>query len=358
MNLAFAPPSPLPQPVEPQCSNAANRGTVAELCQAYIDVLKAAGKLSASDLESYLRCHIETSEYGHVLAGDLTPDQAAILIRKVREAGKKCTAKHVRSFLHAAYAKACHAAVDTEAPAALIAFGISSNPIATVKVAKDAGVQRDRNLNVTELAELWKHLHPADESLLTIEMRVVRVNLLLGGQRCEQLMRVLTRHVDTDDDTVLLYDLKGRRPKPRPHLLPLVSEAKRDVLWFLEHSQLLGSEFLFAGRCQGHSLHPSTVSKAVAKISNVLLASKAIGSRFGYADLRRTVETRMAQLTVHKDTRAHIQSHGLSGVQHTHYDMWEYMPQKRDTLERWASFLSSLLVRPSKSEQRSATPDH
>ncbi len=291
-------------------------------------------------------------------ASDLTSDQAAELVRRVQEAGKRCTAKHVRSLLHAAYAKACHARLDTEAPAALIAFGIISNPISSVKVAPDKAEQRVRNLSVAELTGLWRYLHPADESLLTIEMRVVRLDLLLGGQRCEQLMRVKTMHLDVDADTILLYDPKGHRNQPRPHLLPVLPAAKRDTLWFLQHSQVLGSEFLFAGRCQGRTLHPNTVSKAVVKISAALLKSKAINSPFGYRDLRRTVETRMAQLRVLPHTRAQIQSHDLSGVQKKHYDMYDYMLEKREALAQWARFLSSLLVRTSESEQRSATPDH
>jgi integrase len=348
--------SPPSRPVEPPGSNPVASGTLADLCRTYITVLKAAGKHhSVQDCESYFRRHIEPTEYASVAAGDLTPDQAAKLIRKVRETGKKCTAKHLRSFLHAAYAKACNANLDTEAPAALIAFGIISNPISKVPAARDKGVQRKRNLSVPELTGLWRYLHPADESLLTVEMRVVRFDLLLGGQRCEQLMRVKTNEVDTDADTIQLYDPKGNRDEPRPHLLPMSPPAKRDALWFLQHSQLLGSEFLFAGRCQGRSLHPNTVSKAVVKISDALLKSKAITSRFGYADLRRTAETRMAQLGVAPHIRAHIQSHDLGGIQITHYDMWEYLPQKHDALAQWARFLSTLLVRPGKSEQRKST---
>ena len=627
------PNSPPSRPVEPLGSTPAASGTLADLCRTYINVLKAAGKLSVLDCESYFRRHIEPSEYASVPAGDLTPEQATNLIRKIREAGKRCTAKHVRSFLHAAYTKACNAKLDTEAPAALIAFGIISNPISKVPAPRNNGVQRKRNLSVAanrgevqvaqqifertlprddiepdvkevlratkwlamwnakqraevaqelqglvveesnsiallaavarlarpsdkrkseaallrvrqlagkkppaevrllladlysdlkdfkraakfyqsvlpsegagelharllhsllrsgdrrkakevlerlpdgwvnnddlrslateiahdagdwplltrladaqfarkpddigswlfkymmgsrelpaaelkefigraplgltgsiqqvsqlaflelrlglqgkavqrlyqmrrlnavkiesasalmmaylaynepiaelpELTGLWKYLHPADESLLTIEMRVVRVDLLLGGQRCEQLMRVKTNEVDTDADTILLYDPKGKRDEPREHLLPMLPQAKRDVLWFLQHSQLLGSEFLFAGRHQAHSLHPNTVSKAVVNISDALQRNKAIASRFEYRDLRRTVETRMAQLGVAPHIRAHIQSHDLSGVQIKHYDMWEYLPQKHDALAKWARFLSSLLAPP------------
>jgi hypothetical protein len=64
-------------------------------------------------------------------------------------------------------------------------------------------------------------------------------------------------------------------------------------------------------------------------------------SRFHAQDLRRTAETRMAELGVSKDTRAQIQSHGLGGVQTRHYDMYDYLPEKRVALERWQAYLEN-----------------
>ena len=63
---------------------------------------------------------------------------------------------------------------------------------------------------------------------------------------------------------------------------------------------------------------------------------------FRFDDLRRTVETMMASMRISKDTRAQIQSHGLSGVQTRHYDRHDYADEKLIGLGAWAAHLDSL----------------
>ena len=53
-------------------------------------------------------------------------------------------------------------------------------------------------------------------------------------------------------------------------------------------------------------------------------------------DLRRTVETMLASLKVSSDFRAQLQSHGLGGVQHRHYDRYSYALEKIQALEKGA----------------------
>ena len=60
------------------------------------------------------------------------------------------------------------------------------------------------------------------------------------------------------------------------------------------------------------------------------------------ADLRRTVETRLAGMGVSKDIRAQLQSHGLSGVQIRHYDQHDYAEEKRHALRVLHSWIASL----------------
>ena len=42
------------------------------------------------------------------------------------------------------------------------------------------------------------------------------------------------------------------------------------------------------------------------------------------------------------DVRAHLQSHGLGGVQKRHYDRHEYALEKRSALELWVAHLERL----------------
>jgi hypothetical protein len=50
----------------------------------------------------------------------------------------------------------------------------------------------------------------------------------------------------------------------------------------------------------------------------------------------------LASLKVSRDIRAQLQSHGLSGVQQRHYDRHDYLAEKRDGLEKWATHLAGL----------------
>jgi len=59
-------------------------------------------------------------------------------------------------------------------------------------------------------------------------------------------------------------------------------------------------------------------------------------------DLRRTCETMLAAMGVSSDVRAHLQSHGLGGVQTRHYDRHSTMDEKRKALELWEEWTATL----------------
>ncbi len=86
-------------------------------------------------------------------------------------------------------------------------------------------------------------------------------------------------------------------------------------------------------------MRPETVSVLVAEISAEMVKTHEARESFGLRDLRRTAETMLASLGVSSDVRAHLQSHGLGGVQKRHYDRHEYALEKRSALELWATHL-------------------
>ena len=75
-------------------------------------------------------------------------------------------------------------------------------------------------------------------------------------------------------------------------------------------------------------------SIAVHDICDRMMSQGLCASRFHHQDLRRTAETRMAEIGISKDIRAQIQSHGLGGVQARHYDMYDYF---RRSVKRWSN---------------------
>ena len=70
--------------------------------------------------------------------------------------------------------------------------------------------------------------------------------------------------------------------------------------------------------------------------------AKAAGSDingFKAKRIRSGVETILASLKISSDTRGHLLSHGVTGVQAASYDGHDYMDVKREALERLSGFL-------------------
>lgn len=56
--------------------------------------------------------------------------------------------------------------------------------------------------------------------------------------------------------------------------------------------------------------------------------------------VRSGVETALAAAKVSREYRGRLQSHGISGVQSTHYDGYDYLTEKRESLELLYNLLS------------------
>ncbi|HEX7687916.1 MAG TPA: integrase family protein [Burkholderiaceae bacterium] len=314
--------------------------TLLALCNWYQKHLAALGKPSAKSYKSLIACHIEPTDIAKLPANAVTPKQVAAIIRSIVEAGKGRTGGHVRSILHAAYELASKAELDGTIPAELILFAIEANPVASTASMSKYNKTRDRSLSSAELGAFWRRLRDWPDPV-PLSVRALRLSLLLGGQRALQLLRVRRiEDVNLEDEIITLYDPKGRRAEARVHALPLTADAKAEVEFLIVHSETLNSPWLFAS--QDSKLNNGTLSKQVNVISKEFIADETCTRPFRFDDLRRTVETTMASLRISKDIRAQIQSHGISGVQARHYDRWEYMDEKRATLETWAAHLASV----------------
>ena len=89
-----------------------------------------------------------------------------------------------------------------------------------------------------------------------------------------------------------------------------------------------------------------TVSAVVASVCDAMLQAGESNERFELRDLRRTCETMLAAAGVTSDVRAQIQSHGLGGVHHRHYNRHDYLGEKRAALELWERRLTEIAANP------------
>ena len=241
--------------------------------------------------------------------------------------------------MHAAYALVLRAGSDATSPAAASDFatigGVASNPATLLAVAKGFNGTRDRVLTDNEMFSLFEHAknYPGVAGI------AVRAAVLLGGQRMAQLLRPSL--FDINDGFLVILDPKGKRAVPRRHPIPLEGMAGTIIAEAVERANNLKTQWLFSDEGK-MPVTAGTVSKYVIKVSKEFNLTGISTEPFIMADLRRTVETRLAGMEVSKDIRAQLQSHGLNGVQTRHYDRHNYEKEKRQALRILHSWIASL----------------
>ena len=343
----------------------AKSGTLKALLKGYIAHLKRHGKSSASDAENLIRKNIfDADAFPHLAemkAREITPEDVSAILSRLIERGAGRTSGKLRAYLRAAYAAALQAGHDPTIHPDLHGFHLNSNPAALVpaKAFVQYNVARERALNVSEMQAFLAALGELEAGL---SKDVLELCLLLGGQRLAQLVRVTPEVVDLDAQTITLFDIKGARTKPRPHVLPLTERAAAIVERWLDRAMEDEDEkkeetervsrFIFAGN-RKVPIRVETISKVVSGISAAMVKAKTARASFLLRDIRRTCETMLAAMGISKDLRAQIQSHGLGGIQDRHYDRHHYMEEKRRALEAWDARLKEIA---SGTQQRKVVP--
>jgi len=323
--------------------------TLEKLCNLYVDRLQAAGKGAARDAANVFKNWVFQTEYASLPAAQLSSEDIADLLRPLSAARKLRSSGKLRSYLRSAYQTAVKARSDGSIPIEWKAFNVRANPVADVPTLGKARTL-NRTLNDGELAAYLKRVRALES--------VVRGPLLLAslwaGQRAQQVLRLRAADVDLKAGTVLLFDPKGKRTAPRPHLLPLIGEAKQIVERLLQERQariarakeenrtLREPDLLFAPT--DRPTDATSLSGAVGDICKAMLAAdppEASGP-FSMRDVRRTAETKLAQLGIGKEVRAHLLSHGIFGIQDQAYNRYEFAPEKNAALTTWLAELARI----------------
>jgi integrase len=310
--------------------DASKRYTLKALLDAYVRHLEARGKTrSAAATKSSFKCHVATHPaIAGTLASAITSRQVAELVRCVQESGKNRAAGILRSYISAAYSAARKAPLDAMQPAELIPYGIEHNPAEAVPaIAVNAG---NRTLSADELKAYMAQL---GDNLPDMALRIA---LFAGGQRMAQLLRAKIGDYDADTKTLRLFDPKGKRRTPREHLLPLAPMAAVIMGKLVKRAKATKTPSLFAAASET-LMAMETPGKRAAEICTAMKVAP-----FNLLDIRRTCETMLAGMGISRDTRAHLLSHGLSGVQNTHYDRHEYFDEKRAALIAWEGHLAKI----------------
>lgn len=330
-------------------STATGDRSMRALLDAYVSGLRAAEKPAARDAANLFKNHVYAAwpDLAAAPAASITSLQITAILRRLVDAGHGRTAGKLRSYLRAAYAAAAESSLDASVPATLSAFAITNNPAAPTKALTKFNRARHRNLDSRELGFFWARLRERSD----LPGLALIVNVLLGGQRLAQLLRLQSTEVQFVTRVLLLRDPKGRRSEPRRHWLPITPPVATVIKALVERNQAADCPWVFSATLR-QPMCSETLSEVVNEICAAMLKAGETREKFEMRDIRRTAESRLGELTVSRDLRAQLQSHGTSGVQEIHYDMWTYLPEKREALERWEQQLelwatAALASRPS-----------
>lgn len=307
---------------------ARNAATLGALLAAYVAQLARDGKSSAPRVERALQRHVREAwpKLWATPAADVTPDDLLSVIARLVDDGSLREAAKLRSYLSAAYNAAIRARQDARALADLRDLKITTNPARDLVTIEGSSATRDRALSIAELRAYWRRICELPDP----DGALLRFHLLTGGQRAQQLSRLGLSDIDRDTATMRLMDGKGRRRRPRMHLVPLIPAAL-DALKAMAGGEHGENAFTVTGGMQGAAYH--VVQHRVRVVSEAMVEAGESAAPFSPGDLRRTIETRLAAEGVSTEVRAQLQSHGLGGVQARHYDRHGYEVEKREALE-------------------------
>lgn len=296
----------------------ADKHTLESLLEDYCRNLEGLGRTAFKDARSIFKLHVIEAwpKIAALPANQVTGEEVADMMRRVLELGKGRTANKLRSYVRAAYQTARAARSKASVPLHFKAYNVVANPAADTEPDEAQNKADKRPLSAAELRNYWEVIKTMDG----FKGAVLRLHLLTGGQRIEQLVKLLSS--DVSGDSILLYDGKGRPGKPpRPHTVPLIPAAAAALLDCKPQGH-------FALSTEGGKTH----------LGAITLSAWAVEAAANIADfqakrIRSGVETLLASVGVSSEIRGRLQSHGIAGVQARHYDGHDYLKEKRKALE-------------------------
>jgi integrase len=249
------------------------------------------------------------------------------LIESIIGAGKHATANRVHTLISGIFTFA----IDAEL--------LDANPAARLK---KRGVEepRRRILDDAEIVAFWEGIVLAPVSRpVGLALRLA----LLTAARANEVAGARTAEFQLDGPEPQWLIPAARVKNKRDHLLPLSPIAVETIKAAIDED-----EFLFPSRLNNRPgpMDRHTLSKAMARFAEELKEPKTWRKDPPTPhDLRRTVATRLARMGIAKEVRERVLNH--AGARHDpeakHYNLYEFLPEKREALDRWAAEVSALI---------------
>lgn len=311
--------------------------TFGNMMLGYCEWMESQGKVTAAKVRREVEKDIGAAfpRLWKKAANQITPDDCDRIIEALETAKppKPRQADKIRSYMKTAFRKAINAKGKRRYPEGLRIADVRINPCADIEKVAGSSKARERALSVAEIRAYWKHVNELPEPRRSI----LRLHVLSGGQRIDQLCRVTLADVDRDAMTMMLLDGKGRRTTPYRHYVPLLPET-------LDAIDTLTGTGAFIMSCDGGTrpISDTYMRDSVATVREAMQeAGELENGHFTPGSIRATVETRLVAkpYRVGVDVLAQLLSHGLGGVQAKHYQKHNYYDEKLEALQALLSLL-------------------
>lgn len=319
---------------------ARSRGTIKQLFHVYVESMREKGKRSADNVEYVLTKNVFPIVPPDTKAKDFTQADTMRVLAAIIDRDAHRLANLTRSYLSAAFTFGITWDCDPKREHDEIRFAIKTNPVQSVKRQSKGDKARNRALSLDELRRFWLLL---DQANIKADTKcALKLLYALGGQRVEEVLKIHTDHVDLKNHTVLFPKTKNGKP----HLVPFGSVAHGLLSDLVAEG---GDGFIFARHRYGKPrlntdgsimvMSSMTLSQAIRRIcdANDL-------ERFQPRDARRTVKTLLGAAGVSKEIRDRYQNHALTDVSSKHYDLHDYLAEKRHAATAWNEVLLSAIV--------------
>lgn len=314
----------------------AERGSVEQLFQEYVDDMKRRGKSSWEAVERALLTgrHAAVDELGaDRKAVEIQSQEIKFLLRRVYERGAKSMATHLRAYLHGAFKYGITNELDYTRSAQDVVYGLQSNPVTSIPVDKESKAVGERVLSKDEIQAVWNTM--SEHGVSYPIHSAVKLILAVGGQRVGEVLQAKVSEFDLEKR---VWNLPGKRTKNgRDHPLPLTDTAISIIREVCEGNE---SEYLFPKATNLHEPKPVTsVGRAVTRFCE---SSEA--DHWTPRDIRRTARTMLSDAGEPAYRIDIFLNHGTTvGVGEKHYDKAKRMKDKKLTMQRWELLLVKVL---------------
>ncbi|WP_026613398.1 tyrosine-type recombinase/integrase [Ensifer aridi] len=270
-------------------------------------------------------------KFGETPVSDITRGEIMDFVSKQTRKAKS-TGRHCRNILRQLLAYAVHKELIDHNPAHSIAV-VNSEP-------------RERMLSDDEIRSIWQACaRPGrvEGLAMTEDMGLALRMALVTLQRGSEVVGMRWEEIDRNGRTwtIPAARMKGKRP----HLVPL-SELAISLLD--EADELIGGkEFVFQSPRNGEqfAIDRRAFTRAMKRIVTALKIPRATPH-----DFRRTGATNLTseRIGIPRFIVSQVIAHagdtgGAAAVTGMHYDLNDYLPEKRRALDAWASLLQALI---------------